>query len=221
MAELLAAPMLAAFRRLVRRGLAGVWTRGQLPVGPVVWAANHHSWWDPFLAAALVTGAGRRPGLLMRQDNLARFGFLSHVGVLGTGQFRRGLDMLRAGRVLVVYPEAELRPVGAPGPLAAGAAWYATRAPARLCAVAVRVLLRGEQFPEAYLTFTEIDTHGSTQRVTGRLRSRLTQDLADLDELNAVAEPRRPLPGFDLMLRGRRGWDQRLRTPGRVPWPRR
>ncbi len=221
MAELLGAPMLAAFRRLVRRGLAGVWMRGKLPAGPVVWAANHHSWWDPFLAAAVTTTAGRRPALLMRQDNLDRFCFLHHVGVFGTSQFRRGLEGLRAGLVLVVYPEAELLPVGPPGPLAGGATWYATRAPARLCAVAVRVLLRGEQFPEAYLTLTEVDTHGPADTVTARLHAQLAQDLADLDELNSTAEPRRPLPGFHAVLRGRRGWDQRLPAPGRVSWSRR
>ena len=52
--------MLAALRLTVRGGLAGVWVRGRLPAEPVIWAANHHSWWGPFIAGKLLAGAGRR-----------------------------------------------------------------------------------------------------------------------------------------------------------------
>jgi len=65
--------MLAALRLTVRSGLAGVWVRGHLPAGPVVWAANHHSWWDPFIAGELLTGAGLRMVLLADVANMARY----------------------------------------------------------------------------------------------------------------------------------------------------
>ncbi|MGA8113049.1 MAG: 1-acyl-sn-glycerol-3-phosphate acyltransferase, partial [Actinocatenispora sp.] len=129
MAEPWAAPLRAGFGAMVRHGLAGVWVRGRLPTGPTVWAGNHHSWWDPFVAGALLRRAGRRAGLLMRQDNLERHPYLRGLGVFGTDEARHGVDLLRAGRVVVVYPEGELRPAGPPGPLAPGAAWYAQRAP--------------------------------------------------------------------------------------------
>ncbi|MGH8776014.1 MAG: hypothetical protein ACRDWI_12875 [Jiangellaceae bacterium] len=53
------------FEVMVRSRLRGVWVRGEPPVGPAVWAANHHSWWDPFVAHVLVTRAGRRAALVM------------------------------------------------------------------------------------------------------------------------------------------------------------
>jgi 1-acyl-sn-glycerol-3-phosphate acyltransferase len=202
--------MLAALRMTVRGGLGGVWARGQLPAGPVVWAANHHSWWDPFIAGALLSAAGRRMVLLADPGNVNRYQFARRIGVVGTDELRTALGALRGGAVLVVYPEGRLLPAGPPGPLAAGAAWSAARAPARLCSVSVRVLMRGRQHPEAYVVFGEVDACGPLPQVTGRLRERLRGDLADLDRLSADAEPSQPLPGFTRAVRGRRSWDERV-----------
>jgi 1-acyl-sn-glycerol-3-phosphate acyltransferase len=214
--------MLAALRLTVRGGLAGVWVRGRLPAGPVVWAANHHSWWDPFIAGELLTGAGHRMVLLADVASVRRYRFARHIGVIGTDELRAALAAVRSGAVLVVYPEGRLLPAGPPGPLAPGAAWSATRAPARLCSVAVRVLMRGGQHPEAYVVFSEVDTAGPPPEVTGRLRERLRQDLRDVDGLSARAEPRQPLPGFTRAVRGRRSWDERVdAVRGLLPWPSR
>ena len=67
--------MLAALRLTVRSGLAGVWVRGRLPAGPVIWAANHHSWWDPFIAGELLAGEGRPMVLLADAANISRYRF--------------------------------------------------------------------------------------------------------------------------------------------------
>jgi Acyltransferase len=212
--------LLAALRLTVRGGLAGVWVRGRLPADPVVWAANHHSWWDPFIAGELLTGAGRRMVLLADPGNLRRYQFARRIGAVGTDEMRTALAAVRHGAVLVVYPEGQLLPLGLPGPFAPGAAWSAARAPARLCSVAVRVLLRGGQHPEAYVSFSEVDADGHPQAVTERLHERLRDDLAGVDRLNARIEPRQPLPGFTRVVRGRRSWDQRIDTARRfLPWP--
>jgi 1-acyl-sn-glycerol-3-phosphate acyltransferase len=210
MPDVVARALHGAFRRMLRRGLRGVWLRGELPDGPFVWAANHHSWWDPFLAGAILDGVGRSASLVMRQDNLDRFGFVRRVGVFGTAEPRRGLTGLAAGRVLVIFPEQELRPAGPPGPMAAGAAWYACRAGVPLCAVATRVVLRGHDAPEAYLRLSTVDTPGSVRETTARLADRLTHELADLDAWIGAVDPRTPLPGYRLAMPGRRSWDERL-----------
>lgn len=211
--------MLAALRLTVRGGLAGVWMRGQLPAGPVVWAANHHSWWDPLIAGELLTGAGRRMVLLADVANVRQYRFARRIGAVGTDELRTALAAVRSGTVLVIYPEARLLPAGSPGPLAPGAAWSAARAPARLCSVAVRVLMRGGQYPESYVVFSEVDRDGPLPDVTERLRRQLRADLDDVDRLSAQADPRQPLPGFSRVVRGRRSWDERLDAArGFLPW---
>lgn len=202
--------MLAALRLTVRGGLAGVWVRGRLPAGPVIWAANHHSWWDPFIAGELLAGAGRRMALLADAANVRQYGFARHLGVVGTDELRTALTAVRGGAALVVYPEGRLLPPGPLGPLAPGAAWCASRAPARLCSAAVRVLLRGGQYPEAYVVFSEVGVDGRPAEVTERLRERLREDLAGVDRLGTQADSRQPLPGFTRVVRGRRSWDERI-----------
>lgn len=212
--------MLAALRLTVRGGLAGVWVRGRPPPGPAVWAANHHSWWDPFIAGTLLTAAGHRMVLLADVANVHRYRFARRIGVVGTDELRTALAAVRSGAVLVIYPEGRLLPVGPPGPLAPGAAWSAARAPARLCSVAVRVLIRGRQYPEAYVVFSEVDAGSPFREVTERLHQRLREDLAEVDRLSAHADPRQPLPGFSRVVRGRRSWDERVDAARDwLPWP--
>jgi 1-acyl-sn-glycerol-3-phosphate acyltransferase len=219
MSDARSAAMLAALRLTVRCGLAGVWVRGRLPAGPVVWAASHHSWWDPFIAAELLAGTDRRMVLLADVANVRQYRFARRIGVVGTDELRTALAAVRGGAVLVIYPEGRLLPVGSPGPLAPGAAWAAARVPARLCSVAVQVLMRGRQYPEAYVVISEVGTAGPPSAVTERLRHQLRDDLAGLDQLNTRAEPGRPLPGFALAVRGRRSWDERVDAArGMLPW---
>ena len=211
--------LLAALRLTIRGGLAGVWARGRLPADPVIWAANHHSWWDPFIAGELLTGAGRRMVMLAEASTVHRDRFARRAGIVGTDELRTALAALRGGAVLVVYPEGRLLPAGPPGPLAPGAAWFAARAPAQLCSVTVRVLLRGNQYPEAYVVFSTVDASGTLAEATERLQERLREDVADLDRLNARAQPGRPLPGFCPVVHGRRSWDQRVDAARTwLPW---
>lgn len=219
MADRLGRAMLRGFGAMVRRELRGVWWRGEPPPGPFVWAANHHSWWDPFVAAALLARLGRTGSLLVQQENLDRYRFARRVGGFGTGEHRRGLAHLAAGRVLVIYPEGELRPAGPLGPLAGGAGWYAGRAGVPLWAAATRVLLRGHQAPEAYVWLLPVD-----RTDPDALGHRLGAGLADLDRLIAGTDPRAPLPGFARAVAGRRSWDERIdrlarlaRLAGRAP----
>ncbi|HEY7595130.1 MAG TPA: lysophospholipid acyltransferase family protein [Actinophytocola sp.] len=194
-------PNRIAAESLVRRGLRGVWLRGVPPAGPFVWAANHHSWWDPFVAAVVLGRLHRAPCVLMDQDNLDRFGVARLLGAFGTRELRRGLDELRRGRVLVIFPEGRLRPPGRLGSPAGGAAWYARSAEVPLCAVAVRVVLRGQQAPEAYVSVTTVEGPA--------LEGTLGAELDALDRLIARSDPRRPLSAFHTVLRGRSSWDER------------
>ena len=219
MADPVAATLSAGLDRMVQSGLRGVWLRGELPAGPMVWAANHHSWWDPFVAAAVLRRLDRPLCLLMSQDNVGRYGFMRRLGVFGAGEPRTGLRYLRQGRVLVVYPEGELRPAGPPGPLAVGAAWYAARAGIPLAAVAVRLAVRGHQAAEAYVSVTPIEPTPTRRMTTELLAGALRAELSMMDVELARADPRAPLAGFAPVVVGRRSWDERIDALGRRrPW---
>lgn len=202
-----------AFVRMVRARMRGVWVRGAPPTGRAVWAANHHSWWDPFVAHALVGLADREIGVVMDDANLAGFTFLRRVGVLGTRELRAVGGEVRRGRVMVIFPEGELRPAGPPGPLARGAAWLAARADAELLSVGMRVTMRGHEAPEAYVDVVRVPRPGDSQ-ATARLAATLRASLAEIDELIASTDPRQPLPGFHHALHGRRSYDERLSRHG-------
>ncbi|MEO6503357.1 MAG: lysophospholipid acyltransferase family protein [Jatrophihabitantaceae bacterium] len=193
----------AGFEQLVRRGLRGVWIRGQLPPGGCVWAANHHSWWDGFLAAAVLRQQQRPAALLMEGANLSDYRFLAAIGVISTSRPRQALASLRDGKVLVIFPESELRPAGSLGGLAPGAAWLARRAPAPLLPVAVRVAVRGHQYPEALIDI-------GAPCAPDRLATELAAQLTGLDAALGGADPREPLPGYRRVVSGRPSWDERI-----------
>ena len=172
-----------------------------MPDGPFVWAANHHSWWDGFLAGAILDAEQRPAALLMDGTNLGRFGFLDSIGVVSSARPRAALDSLRDGRVMVIFPEGDLMTPGPLRPLARGAAWLAEHAAVPLVPVAVRVVARGHQHSEAYADF------GSP---TADLATDLAQRLATLDADLAAADPRQPPAGFRPVVRGRSSWDERI-----------
>jgi 1-acyl-sn-glycerol-3-phosphate acyltransferase len=202
-AQLAARALGTGFEQLVRRGLRGVWVRGTLPSGGCVWAANHHSWWDGFVAAAVLREQHRSAALLMDGGNLTDYRFLDSIGVISAGRPRQALKALRDGRVLVIFPEADLRSVGPLGNLAPGAGWLARHAPALLIPVAVRVVARGHQYCEALVDL------GSPCEPAG-LADSLAELLAGLDAAIYSTDPREPVPGFRLELAGRPSWDERI-----------
>jgi 1-acyl-sn-glycerol-3-phosphate acyltransferase len=192
------------FGQLVRRNLRGVWVRGELPAGPAVWAANHHSWWDFFVAHAAMRATGRNDlGVLMDPVNIASRLAYGWAGVVGADRPRTAVEVLRSGAVVVLFPEGELRSPGPLGPIRPGAVWFARRAHVPLLAVATRVVLRGHQAPEAYLDVTPVSAAGD-------LPSVLAGRLAILDHALATSDPARPLPGYRPVLSGVRSWSERI-----------
>ena len=194
-----------ALDQLVRRNLRGIWVRGELPNSAAVWTANHHSWWDYFAAAGALRAAGHpEVAVLVDAAGMPRPGALRMAGVVLTTELRTALRKLASGAVLVVFPEGQLRPAGPVGPLRPGARWLADTAGVPLLVVATRVLLRGNQAPEAYLDVSAaLGPQEDPQR-------RLGTAVDDLDAELAGADPMLPLPGFRRTVRGVRSWNERF-----------
>ena len=195
----------AGLDQLVRRNLRGVWLVGDLPRGACVWASNHHSWWDFFVANAALRSTGRRDvGVLMKEENLGNTMLFEQNRVVGTRQIRTALGLLQSGNVLVVFPEGDLRPLGPVSKVERGARWLADRGGSELRAVATRVVLRGNQSPEAYLRVSKPLSAGTDLGVE------LSGLVAELDGDLSSADPARPLPGYRQVVSGVRSWNERF-----------
>ena len=195
--------LLAGFDQLVRSNLRSVSVRGTLPAAPVIWAGNHHSWWDAFVASAVLRHEHHTATLVMDAENLASFGFLKPLGLVPSDRPRAGLTALREGRTLVILPEGELLGPGPMRPLHRGAGWYADHTTAPLVPVSLRVVIRGHQHPEALVDLGE-PVQGAD------LAEAMGTQLTALDHVIATADPREPLPGFRQILSGRRSFDERI-----------
>ena len=141
-------------RRSLRKGLHAVWGRGDwaaLPTGGVILAANHHSWWDAYLAWLVMQRSKREASGIMRAAQLETFPFFRHLGAVSDQEVREVLRRLERGHLLVIFPEGALGQAGEVGELHRGVAFLARRAEVPIFPLAIRVVMRGAQQPEAVL----------------------------------------------------------------------
>ncbi|WP_229671160.1 lysophospholipid acyltransferase family protein [Deinococcus aquiradiocola] len=194
-------------RRSVHAGLRGVWVYGPVPAGAAVLAPTHHSWWDGYVLFDVSRAFSQRYAVLMTARQLDAFAFLRRLGAVPDVRPRAALRAAQEGAWVVVFPEGALRPAGPPGPLQAGAGWLARTAGVPLVPVALRVVLRGQQQPEAYLRF------GSPVDAAG-LAAALAQELARLDRDLLGSDPEEPLAGYLRVSGGTGSQHERLARAG-------
>ncbi|MFC4454369.1 lysophospholipid acyltransferase family protein [Deinococcus sonorensis] len=207
--DLVTAGLSRSVRRAVQGGLAGVWVRGPLPGGGAVLAPSHHSWWDGYVLYECSRQLGQPYTVLMSEPQLTRYPFLRRLGAVGAQELRPALRTARAGHWVVVFPEGQLRPAAGLAGLLPGAGWLAQRARVPLVPVALRVVLRGQQWPEAYLSFGAPVPAAELPDALGGLLTTLDHDLQ-------TSDPEAPLAGYLCLSRGRLSQQQRLDLPSRA-----
>ena len=187
----------SSIRRSVHTGLRGIWVRGELPSGAAVLAPSHHSWWDGYALREVAWQMEQPFTVLMTERQLTNFPFLRLVGAIGAHELRPAVKALRDGHWLVVFPEGQIEPRGQIRRMEGGAAWLARISGAPVVPVALRVVMRGQPQPEAYLRFG--------RAVTGpELPDALQHELDLLDAELSQQDPEQPLAGY-------------LRYAGRLP----
>jgi 1-acyl-sn-glycerol-3-phosphate acyltransferase len=154
----------------IRRGLDGVWVRGlehalaALEGGPVVFAANHVSWWDAMLMFPLDDALGRSSRVWMDAKNLQKHPFFRSLGALplddsGPAALRRSVreasDWLVAPRrSLWVFPQGRYVPSWIrPLELRPGAMFIARRTKATVLPVGIAYGFRQAPTPAAVVSF--------------------------------------------------------------------
>ena len=196
--------------RSLRRDLAGVWgsVEAVAPADGCVVVANHHSWWDGYLAWFLARRERRRFGVLVDRATLRRYPFFGPVGAIDATALRAAVRHARSGGWLFVFPEGRLGPAGALAPFAPGAAAVARLAGVRAVPMAWRVVVRGGQYPEAYVrqgAALAPDAGPEAQRdAVARLLARIDADVAD------ASDPEVPVPGYASWHAGRRSAQERV-----------
>ena len=183
--------------RSLKGSLRGVYLRGEAPEGPLVLALNHHSFFDGHLVWLLGRLYRRPLSLLVAEENLRGFPVLRLAGALEAGRVREALRRLGRGEWVALFPEGAMAYPGALRPLRRGAGWLAGKAGVPLLPVALRVVLRGYEHPEAFLWIGKPLPPGEDP--AGALGGLLQE----LDALLARTHPRDVPEGFREVLRGR------------------
>ncbi len=136
----------------------------------------------------------------MAEENLRAYPVLKLAGALEAGRVREALRRLGRGEWVALFPEGAMAYPGPLRPSRPGAGWLARKAGVPLLPVALRVVLRGYEHPEAFLWV------GKPLPPEGNLEGALGGLLQELDALLARTHPREVPEGFREVLRGRRSW---------------
>lgn len=201
--------LLHSIRSSVRRDLAGVWVYGPVPTGGAILAPNHQSWWDGYLLKEVAAGRGQPCHVLMTREQLARFPFLRLVGAADASELRPLARAARGGAWVVVFPEGEISPQGQVNEVQPGAAWLARQAGVPVIPVAVRVVMRGAQWPEAFVRF-------GLPCPPPDLKTTLNALLAGLDADLRSTQPDFPPAGYLRWVTGRASLHDEVSLPSRL-----
>ncbi len=199
-----------AARRALRLDLAGVWgiRESPLPAAGAVVVANHHSWWDGYLAWLLADYHDRAFGVLVDEATLLRYPFFARLGALPTKALRAAVRRAERGSWLFVFPEGRIVPPGPPAPFEPGAATISRLASVPVLPLAWRVVVRGAQYPEVYVRSGAPLPSGATPEVqcaaVGALLERIGRDLA------GATDPEAPVPEYTLWNPGRASSQERV-----------
>lgn len=179
-------------RRSLNRDLHGVYAKGDWdglsPRGAIL-AANHHSWWDLYLAWFIGQKLGRPLTGLVLPETLTKFPFFRGIGGISTTELREALRRLRRGELLIVFPEGEVRAAGHVGVLQPGLGFLALRAAVPVYPVAICAVMRGAQRPEVFIILGDTVAPDEVAGALNGLLEGLERELAQ-------ADPEKPLPGF-------------------------
>jgi 1-acyl-sn-glycerol-3-phosphate acyltransferase len=190
--------------RSLRRSLRGVYVKGEVPREPMVLALNHHSFFDGHIVWLLGRLYRVPTTLLVAPENVKGYPMLKLAGALEAHRVREALRRLSRGEWVAVFPEGEMRCSGELAPLRLGAEYLARKAGVPLLPIAVRVLLRGFEHPEAFLLVRE------PIRGNGGLAATLGALLRELDQVLRSTHPRVLPEGFRCVLSGRLSLEERL-----------
>lgn len=204
----------ALAKRSLRQGLQGIWYKSatHLPNSGCIVAANHHSWWDAYLVWLFVREQNRPFSAMMDEAQLERFPFFRNHGIIGKREVREALRRLEQGHSFVIFPEGQLCPPGEVTALHPGVMFLAARARVPVYPLAVRLCLRGGQYPEAFLQLGRaLELPSDPEAQLSHLQDSLNILLSDIDHDIARSDPEGiPEGNYSRWLRGQQSFHLRV-----------
>ena len=191
-------------QRSLRRGLHGVYLRtdGQALAATALLTANHHSWWDGYLVWLLRERLQARMGLIMRAAQLDRFRFFRPMGVFSDREVRQAIHRLKHGESVVIFAEGQLCPPGVVREIRPGSAFLARKAQVPIQPLALRVVVRGAQHPEAFISLGPVlPATASAEQIVAAIN----HELAQIEQSIAHSDPEQMPPGYTCWLAGAQG----------------
>ena len=219
----------AVARARLRSGLDGVAVcglhdaRALSASSPVIFAANHVSWWDGLLLFALDEALGAESRVLMDAQNLARLPFFLWTGAVPldrTSPRRAHADLVRAAGVLQqprdalwVFPQGRHRPAHVrPLDLGQGIELLWRRSGVPVVPVAIQYLFDEQDRPRAVVALGP-PLAADPPVFLDALEAGLCQGLARIDAY-ALGDT----DGFDFVLPARRGRVEDSATTRLLAW---
>jgi 1-acyl-sn-glycerol-3-phosphate acyltransferase len=199
-------------RRSFRQNLHGIWVKEGfvLPSTGAILAPNHRSWWDLYLAWWLHVKLGRKASGMMHSEQLARFRFFRHIGMIAQHEVREAIRRLRAGQLLFVFPEGELRSSAEVTSIHKGMSFLAAKAAVPVVPVVFRVVMRGAQLPEAYLIIGRPVMSKNRERLASDYLAAINQLLRDFEQDLLHSDPEQPLVGYQTWFVGKSSFHSRM-----------
>ena len=217
----LSLPLIA--QRSLAKGLQQIWLKGDwstLPQGAFVLASNHHSWWDLYLLLCVRSKLGRSFSGMMHEDTLERFPFFRQQGALSRLELREALRRLQQDGILHLFPEGEMQQAGQVKGVHKGMAYLVQKTSAPVYPLAIHVVMRGAEKPEAFLVLGEaIEVGGSSETLSANFVKTINTLLLELDKLILETPPEEAVAGFEPWYKKRQRFDEQIAKLGRL-WQR-
>ncbi len=199
--------------RTLHTGLHAVWQRGaweSLPKTAVIFAANHPSWWDFYLFWFIKKKLQRPMNGMMREDTLETFPFFRSLGVISRSEVREALRGLKRGESLQIFPQGEMHQGGITN-IREGVAFLAEKSAVPIYPVALRLVVRGAQQPEAFVVLGEpLHFSGTRSEFLERLKKSMDGLLEKIDETVVTTPPEANPEGFSNWLPEKKRFDKRI-----------
>ena len=184
-------------RRTLRRRIDGVHiigidnVRDAVARGPLLFAANHVSWWDAFALVVVDEALGTDGFVLMEEANLRRLPFFSALGALAIDlqhprravlQLQQAAHLLRGPRrALWIFPQGEQRPARAPLQFRRGVVHLAARARCPVVPVSIQLLWRRQPVPTLVIGLhPPLELEGS--ELVSALERQIAHDFEDFED---------------------------------------